>query len=868
MPLMILLLPACATVPDQGRAPTLARAQTFAVDRSSAKGAGAAEQWPAAEWWRSYGDRQLDAIMAEALAGSPDLTVATARVRQADAFAQQAGAERLPMLDVPGNVAATKQSYNNRIPAAFVPKGWNDTGRLEADLGFDLDLWGRNKASYAAARSDAEAARLDLAQSALTLSSNIAEAYADLARLFAVRSVQVAVLDIRQQTQSLTSDRVASGLDTQANLRLVQGAVPAARADIVATDEQMALTRNRLAALMGKGPDRGLDIVAPTATMTSRGLPADATTALIGRRPYIVAARTRVEAEASRIKVARADFYPAAVNVSAAFGLQSFGLDDLLMSGSKFGSAGPAFTLPIFHGGELQGRYRSARAKYDEAVASYDGAVTSAYRAVADAVVSQRALAAQLTEQRQSLADAQAAYGIARQRHEGGLSRFLDVLTAQDRALQTQRIVAELEARAFTLDVSLVRALGGGSPPPSRLPLSRPARARPMADADPTPRQFDQAHNPEALAGANSAASTKRKTLLGGIAAVVLLGGVGYGGWYALVGSHYVETDNAYVSAETAQVTPMVSGQAVAVLKTDTDAVRRGDVFIWLDDSDAQIALATAEADLAKARRQFDQSSATSTALSAQVQARGADILSARAQLVSAQAAYDKARIDFDRRNKLVSHGAVSGDELTSATNALAAARASLEQARAAVAQASSQRGAAAGNLAANDALIRGTTVTSAPDVLASEARVRQARLDLARTVVRAPIDGVIANRTIHVGQRVAPGATVMRIMPVSQVYVDANFKEGQPEKVKPGQPVTLTSDLYGGGVEYHGSVDGFSGGTGSSFALIPAQNATGNWIKVVQRLPVGVTLDPRELAAHPLRVGLSMTAEIDTSAR
>ncbi|MGU3391120.1 HlyD family secretion protein [Sphingomonas sp. M1A8_2b] len=389
------------------------------------------------------------------------------------------------------------------------------------------------------------------------------------------------------------------------------------------------------------------------------------------------------------------------------------------------------------------------------------------------------------------------------------------------------------------------------------------ADADPAGTLDPGTSDLDRAPPPEDRAPAQS---KTRKTLLAGIAGVVLLAGVGYGGWYALVGSHYVETDNAYVGADTAQVTPMVAGQAIAVLKADTDAVKRGDVLIRLDDSDAQLTLASAEADLAKARRQFGQTAATSTALSAQVDARRADILTARAQLVSAQAGYDKAQVDFDRRRRLAPNGAVSGDELTSATNALAGARATLEQARAAVAQAGAQRGAAAGNLAANDALIKGTTTSTAPDVMTAEARIRQARLDLSRTVIRAPIDGVIANRTIQVGQRVAPGATVMRIVPVSQAYVDANFKEGQLTKVKPGQAVTLTADLYGDDVEYHGRVVGFSGGTGSAFALIPAQNATGNWIKVVQRLPVRVALDPKELAAHPLRVGLSMTAEIDTT--
>ena len=361
--------------------------------------------------------------------------------------------------------------------------------------------------------------------------------------------------------------------------------------------------------------------------------------------------------------------------------------------------------------------------------------------------------------------------------------------------------------------------------------------------------------------------SNKRKKLLIGIAAVVLVAGGAYAAWYALVGSHYVETDNAYVGADTAQVTPMVSGQVAAVLRTDTDRVRAGDVLIRLDDRDAQITLASAEADLAKAKRQFGQMSATSRALSAQVNARGSDIASARAQLIAAQASFDKARIDYDRRQKLVANGAVSGDELTSASNALAGARASLAQARAAVSQADSQQGAAMGDLAANDALIEGTTVSGSPDVLAAQARVRQARLDLERTVIRAPVDGVVTNRNVQVGQRVAPGATVMRVVPVAQAYVDANFKEGQLQSVVPGQQATLKSDLYGSRVEYHGKVLGFSGGTGSAFALIPAQNATGNWIKVVQRLPVRIAIDPKELAAHPLRVGLSMTVEIDTSA-
>jgi membrane fusion protein (multidrug efflux system) len=386
-----------------------------------------------------------------------------------------------------------------------------------------------------------------------------------------------------------------------------------------------------------------------------------------------------------------------------------------------------------------------------------------------------------------------------------------------------------------------------------------------VADADPHYRGIKDAES-----DANPVAETqppiapaRRKKLLAAIAGAVLVGGAGYGAYEAFIGSRYVSTDNAYVGAETAQVTPQVPGTVLAVEVTDTQSVKRGQVLLRLDDRDARIALAQAEADLARAQREFGRTSATGSALAAQVMAREADIARARAQLVAAQAAFEKARVDLARRQRLAPNGAVSGDELTYATNAFDNARAGVEQARAALAQASASRGAATGELAANQALTQGLSAGSSPDVLAARARVQQARLDLDRTIIRAPIDGVVAGKAVQVGQRIAPGAVVMRIVPVGQVYVDANFKEGQLAKVRPGQPVTLTSDLYGDDVVYHGEVVGFAGGTGSAFALIPAQNATGNWIKVVQRLPVRVRLKPEELARHPLRVGLSMDARI-----
>lgn len=363
------------------------------------------------------------------------------------------------------------------------------------------------------------------------------------------------------------------------------------------------------------------------------------------------------------------------------------------------------------------------------------------------------------------------------------------------------------------------------------------------------------------------AADTRKKRikLFGGFSLVLALAA---GGYWALADGDHVVTDNAYVAADSAQVTPLVGGPVAEVLVANTQKVKRGQVLMRLDDTDARLVLARAEAEWQRARRQFGQAVATSGALASQAAAGNAEIAGARAQVSIAAASFDKARIDLGRRSSLSDSGAVSGEELTIARNAYATAQGNLAQARAGVSQAIAARNAALGSLAANNALIAGSGVDSSPDVAAARARLEQARVDLARTVIRAPIDGVIANRQVQVGQRVAAGNPIMTIVPVGAVYVDANFKEGQLQRVREGQPVKLTSDLYGSKVVYHGRVAGFSGGTGSAFSLIPAQNATGNWIKVVQRLPVRVALDPRELAAHPLRVGLSMEAEIDVSGK
>ena len=386
-----------------------------------------------------------------------------------------------------------------------------------------------------------------------------------------------------------------------------------------------------------------------------------------------------------------------------------------------------------------------------------------------------------------------------------------------------------------------------------------------MADANPANTPADAATTDDGAA-AKAAKQEARKTWLIRLAIIVGVAALLYGLWYVLIGRNHVGTDNAYVNAEVAQITPLVSAQAIAVNVSDTQMVKRGDILVRLDDTNMRIALAQAEADLARARRKFGQATATSSALAAQVDARGADIIQARAKLATAQADFDKTKVDLDRRLALAPSGAVSGDELTSARKGFAAARAALDLARAGVTVAQSTRGAASSEYAANQALVAGSTVNSDPDVLSATAKRDAAKLDVERAIIRAPIDGVVTKRMVQVGQRVAQGNSIMTIVPLDKVYVEANFKERQLRRVKVGQPVKLTADIYGSGVEYHGKIAGFSGGTGSSFALIPAQNATGNWIKIVQRVPVRVTLDPKELAAHPLRVGLSMEAEVDVS--
>jgi membrane fusion protein (multidrug efflux system) len=357
----------------------------------------------------------------------------------------------------------------------------------------------------------------------------------------------------------------------------------------------------------------------------------------------------------------------------------------------------------------------------------------------------------------------------------------------------------------------------------------------------------------------------KRGRALRVLGGVVVIAALLAGLYWAIFSRGRVETDNAYVGGDTALVTPQLAGTVTEVKVGGTQAVQAGDVLVVLDDADARIAVAQAEAALAQARQRYGQAGAMADAAAARAAGRTAEIASARSRLAEAEALLARVKGEFDRRQTLAGSGAVSNEELGAARAALAAAMATRDAARTAVAAAQDTARSAAGDAAAAAAMVRGTTLSTAPDIRAAEAALAKAKLDLDRTVIKAPVAGIVNNRNVQIGQRVAGGAPLMTLVPTVGLFVDANFKESQLKTIRLGQSVELESDLYGGSVTYHGKVVGMAGGTGAAFALIPAQNATGNWVKVVQRLPVRIALDDTEVKAHPLRVGLSMTAVVDT---
>lgn len=454
-----LFLAGCAQFPDLGATPQPKSAEAF---QSTASLTAPSAHWPAEQWWTAYGDAQLNALIAEALADAPDLAAAAARLQRADAVMQITGSATKPQVSANASITGDKLSYNHLIPRSPATEGLNDYGRATLDVRWELDFWGKNRAALAAATSEVEASRAELAQARLWLAAGVAANYAELSRLHANRDTAARALEIRQKTASLFTQRFDNGLETRGGLRNADARRAVAEGELLALDEQIALQRNRLAALLGAGPDRGLSIAAPTLKLDRAfGLPAEISADLLGRRPDVVAARLRAQALGSRIEQKKAEFYPN-VNLSALIGVQSLGLDMLTKGGSGIASFGPAISLPIFSGGRLQGELRGAHASYAEAVAQYNATVARALQDVADNAISQKALGQRLGKAQEAVDAATEAHRVASNRYEGGLATYLEVLTAEDSLLGALSAQTNLRSASFTLDIGLQRALGGG----------------------------------------------------------------------------------------------------------------------------------------------------------------------------------------------------------------------------------------------------------------------------------------------------------------------------------------------------------------------------------------------------------------------
>lgn len=459
--LSILALSGCVSMGPQ---PQAARLNTDAASNSSrAIGSLATEAaaWPSQDWWRAYGDRQLDRLVAQARSGSPTVAGALARVRQAAALEGLAAAALSPQANASAHSARQRYSENGSVPKPLAGS-WQWVNDGGVNLGYELDFWGKNAAGVAAAAGRVNARQAEAQAASLAVSTALVQAYLRLDHLYAQRDL--AEQELRQRTRilDLVQQRVSAQLDSKAELKQAEIGVPSARGLIAALGESIALTRGQLVALAGQGQDGADAIVRPALRMPrTHGAPGDIPAALLGRRPDLVALRWQVEAASGEIDVAKAQFYPT-VNLSLSAGLGSLGFDRLLQGGSRTFAAGPLVTLPLLDGGRLRSNLGARSAEYDIAVEQYNGAVIEALRDVTAQLTSLRWLDQRVREQDEALGAAEQAYALAEQRYLGGLGNFVQVLIAETQVVAQRRGRLELAAREHELDVNLVRALGGG----------------------------------------------------------------------------------------------------------------------------------------------------------------------------------------------------------------------------------------------------------------------------------------------------------------------------------------------------------------------------------------------------------------------
>jgi NodT family efflux transporter outer membrane factor (OMF) lipoprotein len=418
--------------------------------------------WPEVTWWNTFGDPQLDQLEQEALAGSPTLATAKARLDRAVAAAGSARSNLWPKADL--NAKGTRQRFSGQD---VIPPPYAGTTRTESrvalDFSYELDFWGKNRAAIAAALNRADAAQADAFAARLILTTAVARTYVQLARAYDHLDIARDTLAQREHIFELTRQRVDAGLDTRVELKEAEGAVPAAREDVAAIEESLQVARNQLAALLGQGPDRGLTVERPTlqSTLGEAMLPSRLPADLLGRRPDVEASRLRVEAAVQDVKVARARFYPD-INLLAFAGFQSIGLSQLAEAGSRIAGVGPALHLPLFEGGLLRSELAVSQADYDAAVAQYDATLIEALHELANELAAFRSVASQGTEQQLAMAAAREAYDLATLRYREGVGNYLTVLSAESQVLAQRHLEADLRARALDNHLNLIRTLGGG----------------------------------------------------------------------------------------------------------------------------------------------------------------------------------------------------------------------------------------------------------------------------------------------------------------------------------------------------------------------------------------------------------------------
>jgi len=419
------------------------------------------DAWPDDNWWHAYGDPQLDTLMSEALAGSPSLQVAQARLREAQAVATSASAPRLPNTTVNAETSRQRYSANSIYPPPFAGNYYTD-GRVALDFSYDLDFWGHNREVLEAARANVRAAEADHAAARLALTVAVARAYFNLSLQFALLDIANASLEQQNAILDLTQQRASRGLENIARVKQSQGTVALTRVAVQYEEASIKVIRAQLGALVGAGPDRGVDLQRPGLNAPQKvELPSILPAELLGRRPDIVAQRWRVESATRGVAAAEAAFYPN-VNLAAFVGFQAIGLGKLFNGGSAIVGAGPAVSLPVFNRRELHGALQSQQAQYDFAVAQYNQTLIDAVNEVANVVTNWDGLVKETNEARIAEDAAQSAYSITKERYRAGLDNYLTVLSSENEVFATQAIRAQLLTRELNLTADLVRALGGG----------------------------------------------------------------------------------------------------------------------------------------------------------------------------------------------------------------------------------------------------------------------------------------------------------------------------------------------------------------------------------------------------------------------